>query len=133
MINIDKVILAAEKILPGAPVKDNEQDPRWQAIIKIGKYVRSQPEKIWQFTAKWGKHRNEDLRMAVATCLLEHLLQFHFDLIFPKVRYLVFRNRFFADTFTLCGKFGQTKKADNLKRFHDLKKKCYAKYLHISR
>jgi hypothetical protein len=30
---------------------------------------------------KWGSHEDEDVRAAIATCLLEHLLEYHFKLL----------------------------------------------------
>ena len=80
-----EAIAKAEKILPGKVATDEDEDPRWQEIIDIAEFIESEPEIIWDFTLKWGSDPEKDLRMAVATCLLEHLLEHHFDFIFPKV------------------------------------------------
>jgi hypothetical protein len=109
----------AEKLLPGTPV-DEGTDPRWQAIIRIGEYLESDPERVWQFIAKWGGHAQEDLRDAIATCLLEHLLQQHFDRYFPLVDDLAENNAWFADTFLRCWKFGESEEPHNSKRWDDL-------------
>jgi hypothetical protein len=58
--------------------------------------------------------------MAVATCLLEHLLEHHFESVFPRAQQLARRNVRFADTFTPCWKYGQAKLPRNEKRFDAL-------------
>jgi hypothetical protein len=67
-------IRRANAILPGRPAPDGQTDPRWQAVIAVGEFVEAEPEAVWAFVERWGKHANEDLRSAIATCLLEHLL-----------------------------------------------------------
>ncbi len=73
-------------------------------------------------TRKWGAHANADLRTAVATCLLEHLLEYHFDRILPFVAEACHQSRRFVDTFSRCGEFGQTRSRRNLRRFRALQK-----------
>src|SRR5262245_55718500 len=98
-------------------------DTRWQAIIAIGQFIRTEPEAVWGFVERWGKHPNDDLRMAVATCLLEHLREHHFALLFPRVAQQVSRSKRFADTFSHCWKFGQAKAPRNAARFDRLLKR----------
>ena len=76
-IEVHQAIQKADALLPGRPVRDGE-DPRWQAIIEIGDFIKSEPEAVWSFIARWGGHPQDDLRDAIACCLLEHLLEFHF-------------------------------------------------------
>jgi hypothetical protein len=78
-MNAQLAIQEAEAILPGTAAPAGESDPRWQAIIAIGDFAETDPEPIWAFVVRWGNHADEDLRTAVATCLLEHLLEYHFD------------------------------------------------------
>jgi hypothetical protein len=47
-------------------------------------FVPLEPEAIWPFVLKWRSHDDEDVRMAIATCLLEDLLQHRFDFVFPR-------------------------------------------------
>jgi len=61
------------------------------------------------------------LRTAISTCLLEHLLESHFKLIFPRVEKLVKSNKNFANTFLMCWKFGQANEEKNSKQFDKLK------------
>ena len=119
-----EAIAKAEQLLPGTPV-DEGIDPRWQAIIAVGEYIETEPEAVWQFVERWGDHAQRDLRAAISTCLLEHLLQSNFDLIFPKVESAVFRSPRFADTFCSCAKFGQSRIPENEARFDRLAESCH--------
>jgi hypothetical protein len=123
-MTVQEAIERAEAILPGVPAPEGEEDPRWQAIILVEEFIESNPEEIWTFTSKWGQHEDEDLRMAIATCLLEHLLEHHFAQIFPKVESLAHRSARFAKTFSYCAKFGQSEENVNSLRFDRLQRYC---------
>jgi len=58
----------------------------------------------------------------VATILLGRLLEFHFDLIFPKVEAAVRSNPLFAHTVKMCWKLGQAKEPSRAQRLDHLKK-----------
>jgi len=115
-MTVNEAIRRANSILPGRPAPDGQKDPRWQAIIAVGEFIRTEPEAVWAFVERWGKHANDDLRAAIATCLLEHLLEYHFDLLFPRVERQVSRGKRFADTLSRCAKFGQAKTPRNAAR-----------------
>ena len=115
----------ASSLLPGIPATG--QDARWQAVIRIGEYTESHPEDVWQFVARWGTHEQDDVREAIATCLLEHLLEHHFDLIFPRVLEFTRENEMFADTFCRCWKFGESEDPANARRFDALQLQCQSK------
>ena len=112
-----------ESILPGLRAPDGELDPRWQAIIAVGEFVESDPEKVWEFSARWGRSGDDDLRSAIATCLLEHLLEHHFDLIFPRMASLAEEDRNFAQACLDCWEFGESKQPDNALILKRLKSK----------
>jgi uncharacterized protein (DUF433 family) len=115
-------IAAAESLLPGKPAPKGGNDPRWQAMLKIGDFIDSEPEAIWTFVLKWGSLPNEeDLSQAVATLLLEHLLRDHFDLIFPRVVKTARENPSFAETFLICWKLGQAEEAGHSEQFDRLR------------
>ena len=120
---VTQAIEQANAILPGKPV-DDDIDPRWQAIIEVGEFITTNPEEIWTFVARWGKHQDEDLRMAISSILLEHLLEYHFELIFPLVQIAVKKDRLFAKTFSSCWKCGQSEDSKNEKSFDELKRWC---------
>jgi hypothetical protein len=86
----------------------------------IGQFVEREPDAIWPFVLRWGSHEDEDLRSAIATLLLEHLLEYHFDLIFPQVKVAARRNEWFARTTAQCWKFGQAKDPQRSALFDDL-------------
>ena len=122
-MDVAQAIKRANSILPGVSAPDGEDDPRWQAIIDVGEFIQSNPEDVWSFVAKWAAHSDEDLRSAIATCLLEHLLEYHFEKIFPRVEYLAQKNVQFAHTFLLCHQFGESETNENSIRFEQLKKR----------
>ena len=119
-MTVREAIAAAEKILPGHAAPDGVEDPRWQAVIQIGHFVAEEPEAVWPFVLRWGSHEDEDLRAAIATCLLEHLLEYHFDLIFPRVEAAAKSNACFAETTAQCWKFGEAKHPEQAQRFDRL-------------
>jgi hypothetical protein len=121
-MTVAQAIRKAERLLPGKEAPEGELDPRWQAIIVVAEHIKQHPDEVWRFTRKWGASANEDLRAAVATCLLEHLLEYHFDRIFPLVSEACNRSRRFADTFSMCCEFGQTCSRRNVRRFRALKR-----------
>ena len=125
-MTVHNAIDLADQILPGAVAPEGQEDPRWQRVIEIGTYIESDPEPIWEFVARWGTHQDEDLRLAIATCLLEHLLEHHFELVFPRVEPLALSNARFADTFSSCWKFGESEEPANSARFDALKAKLRA-------
>ena len=118
-----RAIRRAELLLPGTPAAAGD-DRRWLLILKIGEYIESDPEEVWQFVRRWGTHRQRDFRDAIACCLLEHLLEHHFDLLFPRVKEAAMKNKLFADTFTRCWKLGQAESSENSKKFDSLLAKC---------
>jgi hypothetical protein len=120
-MSIAHLIEKAEAILPGEPAPDDELDPRWQTIIAIGEHSETHPEEIWAFVAKWGCHECEDTRSAIATCLLEHVLPAHFELLYPPIERLVVENELFAETFSWCGWFGDDPEQEQ--RFKELKER----------
>ena len=120
-MSLSELIRDAEAILPGTPAPEGSDDPRWQGIIAIGEYIETHPEEIWPFVARWGTSTQPDLRDAIATCLLEHLMEHHFEVIFPRVEQLSKTDRMFADTFLRCWKLGQAELSENAKRFDRLR------------
>jgi hypothetical protein len=120
-MSVTQVLQDAEALLPGRAAPEGEVDPRWQAMIALGEYAESDPEPLWEFVARWGSAEDEDLRSGVATCILEHLLQYHFSVIFPRVEAKVQADPRFADCFVSCWAFGQTEEPENLRRFETLK------------
>lgn len=116
-MTLQEALAAAEQLLPGQAAPEGEEDPRWQAFIKVGMFAEQEPEAIWPFVLKWGSYSDEDLSAAIATCLLEDLLEYHFDLLFPRIETAAKSNAWFAKTTLQCWKFGQAKMPANAARF----------------
>lgn len=93
---------------------------RWDMAALLALYVEASPEEVWPIVARWGCSDEPDTRMAIATCVLEHLLEYHFDFTFPRVEALALADARFADTFSSCWKFGQSKEPANSARFDEL-------------
>ena len=123
-MSVGEAIRKSNALLPGTPAAGDDEDPRWQAILEVGNYIQSDPKDVWGFVVAWGGHSQEDLRDAVASVLLEHLLEHHFDLIFPRVERAAKMDLRFADMFRRCWKFGQSELAGNASRFDALQKQC---------
>jgi hypothetical protein len=101
-MNVEEAIEAAERLLPGTAAPEHDTDPRWQAMIRISEFIRTDPEPVWQFVTRWGGDPDGDLRMAVACGVLEHLLEDHFAFCFPVMSDLARRDRLFATTVQSC-------------------------------
>ena|ERR1700722_12711275 len=129
-MNAQEIIAEVEAILPGEAAPDGEVDPRWQGMLRIQDCIQEEPDAVWAFVLRWGGHEDEDLRAAVATLLLEHLLACHFNTLFPKVATAVQDNFLFGDTFTRCWKVGQSKEEANSILFDDLRKTVRATKRH---
>jgi len=132
-VSVTTAIERAHAVLPGSPAVEGQEDARWQAIFRIGDYIESDPEPVWDFVRHWGSCPDEDLRDAIACCLLEHLLEFHFALLFPRVERAVKEDPFFADTFSRCWKLGQARDGANSQRFDQLRAWCSVHHHHRGR
>jgi len=122
-VTVEKAIAAADVILPGHAAPEGETDPRWQAIIAVAEFIATDPEPVWLFALRWGCSQDEDLRAAIGTCVLEHLLEHHFDRYISKMEEAVLADRHFAATAAMCWKFGESENlAARSARFDRLQK-----------
>lgn len=123
-MSVTVAIEYAHALLLESPAAEGQQDARWQAILHVGDYIESDPEAVWDFVRRWGSCPDEDVRDAIACCLLEHLLEFYFALLFPRVERAVKEDLSFADTFSRCWKLGQAESGANADQFDQLKAWC---------
>ena len=121
-MTVTEAIAAAETILPGRQAPDGEVDPRWQAVFRVGEFIESEPEAVWQFALRWGKSPDTDLRMAVATCVLEHILEYHFDTFIDRFEEAVRGDAHFASAVSCCSKFGRSEDTGRSTRFDRLQR-----------
>lgn len=119
-MTVEETISVAESILPGHTAPDGEIDARWQAIIAVSEFIEAEPELVWSFARKWGAHPDDDLRMAVSTCVLEHLLEYHFDAFISRVEEAAKADQLFANMVTNCWNFGQSAEPTRAARFDRL-------------
>ena len=121
-MSLHSVIARAEHLLPGHAAPDGENDPRWQAIIDVAEFIPTHPEEVWVFASRWGCSDDADLRDAIATCVLEHLLEHHFEFVFPRLEALARSCPHFALTVHGCSKFGEAELPENSVRLDRLRK-----------
>jgi hypothetical protein len=112
-----KTLRVASRILPGVPADDSEICPRWQVIIALGDFISSEPEPIWEFVSKWGAFPDKDLQTAVACCLLEHLLEHHFERFIDRIEQRADECEVFRETLSGCWELGKTELPGNRERF----------------
>ena len=105
--------------MPGQSAPEGEIDPRWQAIMDVADFIPSNPEEVWSFAARWGCSDDPDLRDAIATCVLEHLLQNHFERVFPRLEMLAKADAKFGSTVCICWRFGQAELPQNAERLQN--------------
>jgi hypothetical protein len=98
-----------------------DESVRWAAAAAASELVESNPGEAWRLVLRHGVSQIEDTRSAVATCILEHLLEHHFHTIFPMLEAQINGgNRLLGDTFRMCWKLGQTEQIDNSERWNRL-------------
>jgi hypothetical protein len=84
-------------------IEDSDNDVRWQATIVVGESISSNPEAVWEIVLKYGASPDEDMRVAVACVLLEHLLDKDFTTYFSRLsERLKSGSDLFADTLAGC-------------------------------
>ena len=95
---------------------------RWAGAADLGEYVFDHPEKAWPLVLEFGSSAVEDTRSAIATCVLEHILEHHFDVYFPMLALEIEKKRsgLLADTLSPCSKFGQAREYSRAMRWDSL-------------
>jgi hypothetical protein len=97
---------------------------RWKAAAELSEFVQSAPSLLWPRVLKYGLSEDDDLRQAVATCIVEHVLEYHFGRYFPRLEHEVLMgNQNLGQTFLLCSKFGQSTEAENSRKWENLASK----------
>ena len=101
-------------------LESRSQRARWQAAIALGEFVASDPERVWPLVVKHGSRRHADVRMAIATCVLEHLLELHFNTFFSRIENTAQSSFWFANTTGSCWQMGQAELPRNASRWRSL-------------
>ena len=116
-MTVKEAIAAAEAILCGRAAAEGEADPRWQAVIAVAEFIPTDPDAVWSFILRWGVSADADLRMAIATCLLEHLLREHFDAFYDRVATAAGADSRFAEVVSGCWVFSAGEEPERSTRF----------------
>lgn len=88
-------------------VADSDNDCRWQALIVVGEAVETSPEAVWGVAREHMESDDEDMQAGVATVLLEHLLEHHFDWTLGRLRHEIKGgSAALAGVLALCSPFG---------------------------
>jgi hypothetical protein len=87
-------------------IADLDNDCRWQALIVVGEFIKSEPEAIWRVVRRYGSSIDQDMRTGVATVLLEHLFEHYPRYRSEAARLILKGNERLRDTFNMCWNFG---------------------------
>lgn len=102
-------------------IPDRSPEVRWGGFQLLRTFVEASPEELWPLAVYWGSVKDRSIRAGVACFVLEHLLEYHFSLFFPRVLALIDGgNAEFAYTTACCLRLGQAEKPDNAKAFNRL-------------
>ena len=92
-------------------VGDASDSCRWQALFVIGRFVGKTPEAVWEIVTELGSGKDAKMRSAVATALLEPLLDHHYDKYFRRLEARIRRgDPNLTDTLQKCWMFGGAKR-----------------------
>jgi hypothetical protein len=84
-------------------IRDRDNNCRWQAVIVIAESIDVDPDAVWQVVSQFGNSTDYDMRSAIGCGLLEHLLDDHFEVYFPRVQAEILRGRHrFIETLAMC-------------------------------
>jgi hypothetical protein len=102
-------------------LRSADEKRRWAAAAAAGELVSSHPVAVWSLVVAHGSSSVEDVRAAVATCMLEHLLEEHFDEYFPLLKKEIRAgNLLLGDTLRRSWKFGQAEEPERSARWESV-------------
>lgn len=106
-----------------AGLRSMVEKERWTAAEAAGDLLASRPQAVWNLIVTHGISPIEDVRDAVATCMLEHLLEEHFDEYFPLLEHEIRSGKLLlGDTLRRCWKLGVAELEENSDRWEGLVK-----------
>ena len=88
-------------------IEDSNNNCRWQSLIIIGEFIQTKPEMVWMVVDKYGESPDADMRTAIATVLLEHLLEYHNNKYKKIVEEKVKSSKLFSDTYSMIWDFNK--------------------------
>lgn len=103
-------------------LSSSDEDKKWQAAVEAGDLVFNQPCQAWMIARAFGSSDDQDTRTAIATCVLEHLLEHHFKTYFPFLESEIRAgNARLGDTFRSCWKCGESEYPENAAMWDQLR------------
>ena len=104
-----------------AGLASSSETERWAAAAAATEYVYAEPDKIWPLVVRFGSSDELDVRQAIASCVLEHILEHHFETFFPRLEGEIRGgNGNLRDTLKLSWKLGHSESAANSARWDAL-------------
>jgi hypothetical protein len=104
-----------------ALIASGDEAKLWEGAALLGEFASAEPEAIWPIVLRFASSDDAEIRMAIACCVLEHILEHHFEPYFAESQRLIAAgNPQFAATFSSCWDFGQTEQPENKRRFNEL-------------
>jgi hypothetical protein len=101
-------------------IQERDSTCRWQATIVIGEFIEASPDRVWPIARELAKSANADIRMASATVLLEHLLQYHPAKMIPKFKAeMASGNRRFSSSVASCDNYGKSRTRARIQKIID--------------
>ena len=70
-------------------IEDSNNDCRWQALILTKDYMEKEAAAVWAIIFRHAGSEDEDMRMGIACCLLEHMNWTRFDAFLRRLKRLV--------------------------------------------
>jgi hypothetical protein len=83
-------------------IEDSNNNCRWQSLIITGEFLDKYPDDIFKIIVKYGSSKDEDMRTAISSILLEHLLEKDFKKYFNLFKEYSKNNSFLLDTLSKC-------------------------------
>lgn len=115
----------ARKPLTDIDAELRNSELRWEAASHLADYIEDASSDVWKLVLEHGSSEDEDMRSAIATCVLEHLLEMSFDRYFSLLELEIGKgNRNLMKTLKLCWKFGESERSSNSDRWDELIRKC---------
>lgn len=94
---------------------------RCSALLVLEEIAERNPEAAWPLVVKWGSDSRSNVRMLVASCVLESILRDRFREYFDRVRTIIESGNWrFGETLSHCYRLGQAKYPRNSMAWDEL-------------
>ena len=102
-----------------ASIREEPTDKIWQESIALNENISDSPNEVWQTIVEaLDLTKNGDTIAAIATCLLEHLLEQDFTWFGSVAERVQRGDDKLLYALSVCSKFGESTKAENSSRWN---------------